>query len=92
MQIHLASDDVTGWASRTGGTASSRTARVMSNGAEKRAPRAEVLIRLHDLRGAILAIRDKAHGPNLPETRTVAGNIAYGSPNSYRGLLFVVRG
>lgn len=91
MNLHIAHDDVAGWASRPVSRSRSATARMLMSGAEQRTARDEVLIRLNGLRGSIEAIRTGAQADTLADTRTNRADIRFGSPACYRGLMFVFR-
>ena len=92
MQMHITHDDVADWASRRADSARSATARMLWTGAENRDARDEVLIRLHDLRGSIEAIKEGAVSETIADTQTGVGTYGYGSPACYHGLLFMLHG
>ena len=91
MNLHVAADDVAEWASRGASEGRTVTSRMMNFGAENRAARDEVMIRLRDLRGSIEAIRIGVHADGIADTRTHRTAISYGMPASYHGLCFIVR-
>jgi len=92
MQMHVNHDDVADWASRRDDYARNNTARMLWSGAENREACDEVLIRLHDLRGSIEAIKSGAVGETIADTQTGVGSYGYGSPACYHGLLFMLHG
>lgn len=89
MQLN-AIDHAGDWATRRAGQ--SRTATVatrMGRRAEDRVAD-EVAVRLHDLRGAVEAIKTGEHSPTLADTRTTHASLDYGTPAAYSGMWFAL--
>lgn len=90
MQLNVGANEAGDWANRRTGQSATPTALLPGRVAHSHES-VELVIRLHDLRGAVEAMRNDSHGPTMADTRTMRGTIGYGSPVAYRGLRFILR-
>lgn len=92
MQLNVGADEAGDWANRSAGDAGSATS--VDAATPVAAPTSsaddELLIRLHDLRGACEAMRSEPVGVSLADTRTGEGELGYGTPALYEGICFTV--
>jgi hypothetical protein len=71
--------------SRTGtGELGARTRRVNARHTDN------VAVYLSELRGAVEAIKQGAHSPNIAESRTEVAEVGFGAPAMYHGMRFSI--
>jgi hypothetical protein len=93
LQLNLGHNEAGDWANRSAGEAATATADADGgrNMILPDEPQHELMIRLHDLRGAVEVMKDQPHGITIAETRTARASIGYGDPLMYHGMCFLVR-
>lgn len=92
LQLNLGHNEAGDWANHISGDGvTATTCAEGSNPLLPSQPQSELMIRLHDLRGAVEAMKDEPYGATIAETSTANASIGYGDPLMYHGMCFLVR-
>lgn len=92
VTLQLNATDFAGdWATRSAGEARTGTG---AYGDPFRRPAArrvdQIAVYMNELRGAVEAIKQEVHSPNIVDTRSSRANVEYGTPALYTGMRFAL--
>lgn len=91
MQLNVGANEAGDWANRPSREAASATGWLLPTESAIARRSYEIMIRLHDLRGAVEAMRGQPHGASLAYTNSRPAHVGFGDPIAYRGMRFMTR-